>query len=104
MPRQSSLSNIKSRSAVITWSAADDYLESRLERYVVQVSNGSYTMRINVTSGIEQTKLSHPLQNLTEYTLYNISIAAESAIAISKFTEKMTLLTLCEFNYTKHFY
>jgi hypothetical protein len=54
-------------------------------------------------SGIEQTKLSHRLQNLAEYTFYNISIAAESAIAISHFSEEVTFLTLCELNDKKSF-
>jgi hypothetical protein len=97
VPSQPSISNIKSRSAVINWSAADDYLESLLEKYVIQVSSGSYTMRINVTSGIEQRKLSYRLKNLKEYTFYNVSIAAENLIAISNFTKKVSLFTLCKY-------
>ena len=97
VPSQPTISNIKSRSAVINWSAADDYLESLLEKYVIQVSSGSYTMRINVTSGIEQRKLSYRLKNLKEYTFYNVSIAAENLIAISNFTKKVSLLTLCKY-------
>ena len=102
VPRQLSISNIKSRSAIINWNAADDYLESRLEKYVIQVSNGSYTMRINVTSGIKWKNHTYRLQNLTEYTSYNVSIAAESTVAISDFTEEVTLLTLCGYINTSY--
>ncbi|CAB4043108.1 receptor-type tyrosine- phosphatase F-like, partial [Paramuricea clavata] len=91
-----SISNIKSRSTVITWEAADDYLESLLERYIVRVSNENYTMKIDVTSGTEENNLTYHLLNLTEYTSYKVSIAAESVIAISNFTEKMTFLTFCK--------
>ena len=93
-PEEPMISNIKSRSAVVNWNAANDYLESRLEKYIIQVSNGSYTMRINVTVGIERKSQTYRLQNLAEYTYYNVSIAAESVIAISNFTEKVTLFTL----------
>jgi hypothetical protein len=102
MPSQPSISKIKSRSALINWSAAGDYLESRLEKYVIQVSNGNHTRRINVTSAIEQTKLSYRLQNLTEFTSYKINIAAENDITISDFTEEVTFLTLCELNDQKY--
>ena len=88
-----SINNIKSRSAVITWKAADDYLESQLKRYVIKVTNGNHTMRINVTS---EQNLTYNLENLTEYTSYDISIAAESVIATSNFTKEVTFLTLCK--------
>ncbi|CAB4044796.1 titin-like, partial [Paramuricea clavata] len=93
VPGKPSISNIKSQSAVITWEAADDYLESRLERYVVRVSNENYTMKINVTSGIEVKNPTYHLRNLTEHTSYKVSIAAENVIAISSFTAEVTFLT-----------
>jgi hypothetical protein len=96
VPGIPSISNIKSHSAVIIWEAADDYLESILERYVVRVSNENYTMKIDVTSGIEENNLTYHLPNLTEYTSYKVSIAAESVIAISNFTEEVTFLTFCK--------
>ncbi|XP_028410342.1 uncharacterized protein LOC114532921 [Dendronephthya gigantea] len=92
-PGNPSVINIKSRSAVVTWRAADDYLESRLKRYVIRVVNDNQTMQYNITSEIQRKNFTYKLQNLTEYTFYNVSIAAESEIAISKFTE-ISFLTL----------
>ncbi|CAB4028619.1 titin-like isoform X15, partial [Paramuricea clavata] len=94
VPGMPSISNIKSRLAVITWKAAGDYLESQLERYVIRVSYENYTMKINVTSDLEEKYLTYNLRNLTEYTFYTVSIAAGSAIGISNFTEEVTFLTL----------
>ena len=54
-------------------------------------------MRINVTSGIYKKDVSYHLQNLTEYTFYDLSIVAESAIGRSNVTKKLTFLTLCEY-------
>jgi hypothetical protein len=96
VPGMPSISNIKSQSAVITWETAEDYLESRLKIYVVRVSNENYTMKINVTSGIQEKNLTYHLRNLTEYTSYKVSIAAESVIAISNFTQEVTFLTFCK--------
>ena len=82
----------------MTWTAADDYLDSRLKKYVIRVKNDNQTMIINVTSEIERKNFTINLQNLTEYSFYNISIAAESEVDISKFTEEITILTLCKLN------
>ena len=87
---------MKSRSAVISWDAADDYWESRLTRYIIQVSNVNNKVTYSVTSGIIRKNLTYHLQNLTEYTYYNVSIAAESAVKNSTFTENVTFLTLCK--------
>ena len=92
IPGKPLVNNIKSRSAVITWEAANDHLESRLKRYVIKVLKDIYT----VTSEIEMKKMTYLLQNLTEYTYYNVSIAAESAIDKSRFTDIVTFLTLCK--------
>ena len=97
IPGMPSVTNVKTRSSLITWNAADDYLESRLKRYIIQVSNGGGMMTINVTSGIDGKKVSYNLQNMTEYTFYNLSIAAESAIGRSSFTKEKKFLTLCEY-------
>ena len=82
---------------MISWEAADDYLESRLTRYIIQVSNVGNTVTYSLTSGIEQKNFTYRLQNLTEYTNYSVSIAAENAIQNSTFTEKVAFLTLCKY-------
>ena len=55
-------------------------------------------MIINVTSDVERKNVTFNLQNLTEYTFYNVSIAAESEVAISRFAKEITILTLCKLN------
>ena len=73
-------------------------MDSRLKQYVIRVVNDNQTMMINVTSEIGGKNFTSSLQNLTEYTFYNISIAAESEVTISKFTKEITILTLCKLN------
>ena len=99
VPGKPSVTNIKSRSAVVTWRSADDYLDSRLKRYVIRVVNDNQTIILNVTSGIEGKKLTFNFTNLTEYTFYGIRVAAESEVAKSNLTEEMTFLTLCKLKF-----
>ena len=97
VPRMPSVTSIKSQSCLIMWKAADDYLESRLERYIIQITNGGHMIRINITSGIEKKNFTYHLQNLTELTFYDLRIAAKSSIGKSNFTRKLVFLTLCKY-------
>ena len=73
-PPNLQVTNVKSRSAEITWQAPEDTGVGRLERFLIKLTKDN-SLIWNKTTEIEYT---YTLNNLTPYTTYKISVAAEN--------------------------
>ena len=71
-PTNLTFTNIKSRSAEITWQAPLNTEDGSLERFLIKLTKQN-SLIWSKTTGIQNT---YTLDNLTPYTTYKMSVAA----------------------------
>ena len=73
-PTNLQVTNLKSRSAKITWTAPQNTGDGSLERFFIKLTKDN-SLIWSKTTEIQNT---YTLDNLTPYTTYKISVAAEN--------------------------
>ena len=97
MPNEVRVSYLKSHSALLYWSAAEDYAESRITHYIVhliKVHENTTTEWPKIRTELENSSLVIKLSNLSEFTEYSVQVSAANNLTRSSFTEKVNFTTL----------
>ena len=97
MPTQVRVSYLKSRSAFLYWSAAEDYEESRITYYIVhliKIHENATSEKPKIQTWLANSPLVVKLSNLSEFTEYSVQVAAVNNLTRSSFTEKVNFTTL----------
>ena len=95
-PSNLQITNVKSRSAEITWTAPQNTGDGSLERFLIRLTKDN-SLIWSKTTGIENTD---KLDNLTPYTTYKISVSAGNKHGVGEETIE-SFTTLEEGNLTE---